>query len=113
MLFLIFFHHFFFYQLVFHLTEFFFGFPFSKSSKAKGKGKKTENAETFILSDIEEDDYDEDDDEDEDEDAVDHVNDIADEEDIVFSENVPCPRYCECARNTNSYLVATCSRYVW
>lgn len=56
-----------------------------------------------------EDDYDEDD---EDDDDYDDDDIIADKDDIPFNEKVPCPRDCICKRNINSYLVATCSRYV-
>lgn len=56
--------------------------------------------------DDDDDDYDDDDEDDE----FENDNDIKDEEEVVFSEDVPCPRYCTCERNANSYLVAYCSR---
>nr|AAK39644.1 leucine rich repeat protein GP150 [Drosophila melanogaster] len=77
-------------------------------SKSKSNDQKTKESANDIDSDSQY-DYDEglDDDDDED-DAADDL--LTDDEQVVFSEDVPCPRFCQCARNVNSYLVATCSR---
>ncbi|KAI8037476.1 hypothetical protein M5D96_009628 [Drosophila gunungcola] len=82
----------------------------SSKPKAKTSEQKTKDKTNDIDSDSQydyEEDMDEDDDE-EDDDASDDL--LTDDEQVEFSEDVPCPRFCHCARNVNSYLVATCSR---
>jgi len=43
------------------------------------------------------------DEDDEEDDASEDI--LTDDEQVVFSEDVPCPRFCQCSRNVNSYLV--------
>jgi len=72
--------------------------------------QKTKESTNDIDSDSQY-DYEEDlDEDDEEDDASEDL--LTDDEQVVFSEDVPCPRFCQCSRNVNSYLVATCSRFV-
>lgn len=77
--------------------------PLSPIKKDEKSILKKSN-EKVAVKDDDDDDYDADGDDEYDDD------DITDEGDIVFNQNVPCPRDCICAKNYHSFLVATCSR---
>nr|XP_016929534.1 protein scribble homolog [Drosophila suzukii] len=86
--------------------------PIVETTSSKPKGKTADQKTKESTNDIDSDsqyDYEEDlDEDDEEDDASEDL--LTDDEQVVFSEDVPCPRFCQCSRNVNSYLVATCSR---